>query len=76
VELGELVGRVAEDHRAGLAARGLELEVRLPGAPAMAWADRTRIAQAVGNLLANAGKFTPRGGRVTLSLEGPAGGRC
>jgi len=75
VELGELVGRVAEDHRAGLAARGLELEVRLPGAPAMAWADRTRIAQAVGNLLANAGKFTPRGGRVTLSLE-RAGGRA
>ena len=32
-------------------------------------ADATRLQQAIGNLLANAVKFTPEGGRITVSVE-------
>ena len=36
-------------------------------------ADVTRLAQAIGNLLNNAAKYTPAGGRIRA--EGPAGRR-
>jgi signal transduction histidine kinase/ActR/RegA family two-component response regulator len=66
-----LVGRVCEDHRSFLAEGGLALELELDGAAGAAWvdADGTRLAQVIGNLLHNAAKFTPRGGRVSVAVE-------
>ncbi len=40
--------------------------------PVFVDADPNRIAQVVGNLLNNAAKFTPRDGRVTLSVSADA----
>jgi signal transduction histidine kinase/CheY-like chemotaxis protein len=68
LDLAELVRRVGEDHRLLLAERGVQLEVQVPSEPVPVDGDGTRIAQLLGNLLQNAGKFTPRGGRVLLSL--------
>ncbi len=68
-ELGGLIARTVEDHRSLFAGGGLSLEVRLPSAPLWLNADASRIAQAVGNLLQNAAKFTATGGHVTLALE-------
>ena len=45
------------------------LELDVPDDPLMIDADVTRIAQVVANLLNNAAKYTPSGGRIALSLR-------
>ena len=52
--------------------RGVELTVHLPDRPLRTRHDPQRIGQVVSNLVANAIKFTPRGGSVDVRL-GPAG---
>jgi CheY-like chemotaxis protein/anti-sigma regulatory factor (Ser/Thr protein kinase) len=66
VDVAAIVARTAEDHRSLFADRGIALEVQAPEAPLRAAADPTRVAQVVGNLLQNAAKFTPAGGRVEV----------
>jgi cell cycle sensor histidine kinase DivJ len=51
--------------RAGVSLRGV-----LPSEPMIADADRRAVKQIAINLLSNALKFTPRGGAVTLTLQG------
>ncbi|BDG10031.1 PocR ligand-binding domain-containing protein [Anaeromyxobacter paludicola] len=69
LDLADLARRAGEDHRAQAEQRGLALEVRTPDAPVIVMGDETRLAQAIGNLLQNAAKFTPAGGRVTLEVR-------
>jgi PAS domain S-box-containing protein len=73
LELGELVRRTAEDHRAAFADGGICFTPRVSTEPMWLNADATRIAQVIGNLLGNAAKFTPRGGSVTLTLDREGG---
>jgi PAS domain S-box-containing protein len=68
LELRDVIRRTIEDFRAGLETAGVQLEVSLPETLPV-HGDRTRLAQIVGNLLHNAGKFTYRGGRVAISAE-------
>jgi signal transduction histidine kinase/CheY-like chemotaxis protein len=73
VDLVGLVRHAAEDHAATVAARGVVLDVSLPApGPLVVNADAARLTQAVGNLVSNAAKFTPGGGRVTVVVT--AGG--
>jgi two-component system sensor histidine kinase BaeS len=47
-------------------AAGITLEAVVAGAPATIEADPVRLAEILANLLANAVRYTPRGGRVTV----------
>src|SRR6185369_10124207 len=67
IDLAELLRATVEDHRGALTAAGLTLEVRLPPQPLWVHGDPTRLSQALGNVLHNAGKFTDRGGAVAVS---------
>jgi NtrC-family two-component system sensor histidine kinase KinB len=49
--------------------RGVTLSVEMPGDLPEVRADTTRIGHVFGNLLSNALKYTPPGGRITLSAE-------
>ncbi len=69
LDLARLAREAAEDRRGVLAAAGLTLVLELPDRPVWVEGDAIRLTQVVGNLLANAGKFTPPGGKVTVHLE-------
>ncbi len=68
LDLRELVRQSCEDLRASFEQREVELSVHLPTDAAWVDADVTRISQVLGNLLQNAAKFTPAGGRVQVEL--------
>ena len=61
--------RCAEDHRPLFGGAGVAFEVETPDAAIFVKGDAGRLAQVIGNLLANAAKFTPEGGRTTLRVE-------
>ncbi|MCO5170927.1 MAG: PAS domain-containing protein [Planctomycetes bacterium] len=69
VDLLSVLARALEQHRDAFDAAGLELRVEAPDAPVSVDGDATRLQQVVGNLLSNAAKYTPRGGRAELRLE-------
>lgn len=66
LDLGPLAGRVAEDHRSLFERKGVRLDLEVEGDPLPIEGDAVRLAQVIGNLLQNAAKFTPEGGRVVL----------
>ncbi|MGW7230837.1 sensor histidine kinase [Streptomyces cyaneofuscatus] len=74
VRVGELLSQVAAAHQARAETAGVTLTVEA-GAVAILPADPVRLRQAVGNLVSNAVRHTPAGGRVTLRAYGEEAGR-
>ena len=54
--------------------RGVKVTLHLPDHPVRIRHDPQRIGQVVGNLVANAVKFTPRGGSVAVDVTGTSDG--
>ncbi|MES1186012.1 MAG: GAF domain-containing protein [Myxococcales bacterium] len=69
VALAEIVSNAVETARPVIDRAEHHLEVVLPPEPVLLDADLTRLAQVLGNLLTNAGKFTPKRGHITLKAE-------
>jgi signal transduction histidine kinase/CheY-like chemotaxis protein len=74
LEMNELVRCATEDHRSLFERAGVHLELRVAAEPVPVIGDRNRLTQVVGNLLQNAAKFTPRDGKVgvSVSIDAPA----
>ena len=69
VAAGEIVAAVVEMNAGQIQAKQQVLEVDVPETPVWLRADRVRLAQALGNLLNNASKFTPAEGRIRLLVR-------
>ncbi|HEV7211372.1 MAG TPA: ATP-binding protein [Blastococcus sp.] len=69
VDLAAVVRAAEETIRVVAATNGVDVHVDVPAEALVVPGDAVRLGQACDNLVSNAVKFTPAGGRVTLSLR-------
>ena len=69
IDLRDVLESAVELTRPLIDASAHTLTITLPGAPIWVDADSTRLAQAFSNLLNNAAKYTPRGGRIRVRAD-------
>jgi PAS domain S-box-containing protein len=69
VELSIFVDAAVEITRPLIESRAHTLDVRLPSGKVWIKGDPVRLAQAIANLLNNAAKYTPRGGKITVEAK-------
>ncbi|MET0508359.1 MAG: ATP-binding protein [Burkholderiaceae bacterium] len=69
VELGSIIEQAIETVRPGCAALQQQLTVSQPSQPVILHADAARLAQALGNLLNNASKFSERDSHIRVLVE-------
>ena len=69
VELAPIIELVVDGVRPAADARGIDLQIELDSLTSPINGDPDRLQQIIWNLLTNAIKFTPKGGRVEVRLE-------
>jgi signal transduction histidine kinase len=73
VELTRVVQDAVDTARTAIDTMGHTLDVNLPRQPVLVLGDRARLSQVLSNLLTNAAKFTPHGGRIAIDAESENG---
>lgn len=72
IDLAEVVQGGVETSQPLVAAHGHQLVVKLPARPVLVEGDAARLTQIVANLLNNAAKYTPAGGRLQVEAVADA----
>jgi signal transduction histidine kinase len=72
IQVADAVRAAVEASEPLIAAAGHELTIDMPSLPLWVDADLTRLSQVVCNILNNAAKYTPTGGRIKLSAAAAA----
>lgn len=72
IDVKSIVSVAIEQARPLMEARGHDLHLHMRSTHAAVLGDETRLIQVVTNLLNNAAKYTPPGGRITLTVEAQA----
>ncbi|HET9905152.1 MAG TPA: ATP-binding protein, partial [Anaerolineales bacterium] len=69
VDVPDIVDEVVRSTKRQVDDKKQDVELRLPPELPQVWADRTRVGQVLTNLVSNAHKYTPEGGRILVGAE-------
>jgi signal transduction histidine kinase/CheY-like chemotaxis protein len=68
VDVGQVTAAALETSKPNIDAQHHSLSLQMPGEPLRLKGDFARVAQILSNLVNNAAKYTPKGGRISLSV--------